>query len=58
MHEAIQVEDVPEDDDDDNPPSLAELDSVPPMANVKSRYRQESKSTHADAYPHDEGETP
>ena len=30
--EAIKVEDVPENDDEDNPPSLAERDSVPPMA--------------------------
>ena len=30
----IQVEDVPEDDDEYNPPSLAERDSVPPMASL------------------------
>ena len=30
--EAIQVEDVPEDNDEDNPPSLAKRESVPPMA--------------------------
>ena len=34
MQEAIQVEDVPEDDDEDNPPSLAKRDSVPPMASL------------------------
>ena len=28
--EAIQVEDVLEDDDEENPPSLAERDSTPP----------------------------
>ena len=32
--EAIKVEDVPEDDDEDNPPSLTDQDSVPPMANL------------------------
>ena len=32
--EAIQVEDVPEDYDEDNPPSLAEQDSIPPMASL------------------------
>ena len=32
--EAIQVEDVPEDDDDDNSPSLAKWDSVSPMASL------------------------
>ena len=32
--EAIKVEDVPENDDEDNPPSLAERDSVPPMASL------------------------
>ena len=32
--EAIKVEDVPEDDDEDNSPSLAERDSVPPMASL------------------------
>ena len=32
--EAIKVEDVPEHDDEDNPPSLAEQDSVPPMASL------------------------
>ena len=30
--ESIKVEDVPENDDEDNPPSLADQDSVPPMA--------------------------
>ena len=34
MQEAIQVEDVHEDDDEDNPPSLAKRDSVPPMASL------------------------
>ena len=29
--EAIKVEDVPENDDEDNPPSLAKQDSVPPV---------------------------
>ena len=32
--ESIKVEDVPEDDDEDNPPSLAERDIVPPMASL------------------------
>ena len=32
--EAIKVEDVPEDDDEDNPPSMAEWDSVPPMVSL------------------------
>ena len=32
--EAIKVEDVPENDDEDNPPSLDERDSVPPMASL------------------------
>ena len=32
--EEIQVEDVTEDDDEDNPPSLAERDSVSPMASL------------------------
>ena len=32
--EAIKVEDVPEDDDEDNPPSLSERDSLPPMASL------------------------
>ena len=34
MQEAIQVEDVHEDDDEDNPPNLAKRDSVPPMASL------------------------
>ena len=29
--EAIKLEDMPEDDDEDNPPSLSEQDSVPPL---------------------------
>ena len=32
--EAIKVEDVPEYDDEDNPPSIAEQDIVPPMASL------------------------
>ena len=32
--EAIKVEEVPEDDDEDSPPSLAERDSVRPMASL------------------------
>ena len=32
--EAIKVEDVPENDDEDNPPSLSKRDSVPPMASL------------------------
>ena len=32
--EAIKVEDVPENDDEDNPPSLAEQDSIPPMSSL------------------------
>ena len=32
--EAIKVEDAPEDDDEDNHPSLADRDSVPPMASI------------------------
>ena len=32
--EVIKVEDVPENDDEDNPPSMAEQDSVPPMASL------------------------
>ena len=32
--EAIQVEDVPEDDEEDNPPIMAERDSVPPLARI------------------------
>ena len=32
--EDIKIEDVPEDDDEDNPPSLSEQDSVPPMASL------------------------
>ena len=32
--EAIKVEDVPENDDEDNPPSLTERDSVPPVASL------------------------
>ena len=30
----IQVEDVPEDDDEDNPPIMAKRDSVPSMASI------------------------
>ena len=32
--EANKVEDVPENDDEDNPPSLVKRDSVPPMASL------------------------
>ena len=32
--EAIEVEDVPEHDHEDNPPSLAEQDSIPSMASL------------------------
>ena len=32
--EAIKIEDVPEEDDEDNPTSLSEQDIVPPMASL------------------------
>ena len=32
--EAIKVEEVPENDDEDNPTSLSERDSVPPMSSL------------------------
>ena len=32
--EEIQVEDMPEDDDEDNPPNRADRDSIPPMASL------------------------
>ena len=32
--EVIKVEDVPEHDDEDNPPSLAEQDSISPMVSL------------------------
>ena len=32
--EAIKIEGIPENDDEDNPPSLAERDNIPPMASL------------------------